>query len=54
MYPRARAYNISVKQSTYCQFGEVIRVHNGRREKNRMAAEEKVKKGLKGRNKEAL
>lgn len=25
MYPRAKAYIISVKQSTYCQFGEVIR-----------------------------
>lgn len=27
MYPRAEAYIISVKQSTYCQFGEVIRAH---------------------------
>lgn len=27
MYPRAGAYIISVKQSTYCQFGEVIRAH---------------------------
>lgn len=54
MYPRARAYIISVKQSTYCQFGEVIRVHTGRREKDRMAGEEKVRKGLKGRNKEAV
>lgn len=41
MYPRAEAYIISVKQSTYCQFGEVIRAHtergegrgNGKREK---------------------
>lgn len=29
MYPRAEAYIISVKQSTYCQFGEVIRAHTG-------------------------
>lgn len=29
MYPRAAAYIISVKQSTYCQFGEVIRAHSG-------------------------
>lgn len=29
MYPRAGAYIISVKQSTYCQFGEVIRAHSG-------------------------
>lgn len=28
MYPRAGAYIISVKQSTYCQFGEVIRAHS--------------------------
>lgn len=27
MYPRAEAYIISVKQSTYCQFGGVIRAH---------------------------
>lgn len=27
MYPRAWAYIISVKLSTYCQFGEVIRAH---------------------------
>lgn len=54
MYPRARAYIISVKQSTYCQFGEVIRVHTGRREKDRMAGEDKVRKGLKDRNKEAV
>lgn len=50
MYPRAGAYIISVKQSTYCQFGEVIRVHTGRKEKDRIAGEEKVRKG---RNKEA-
>lgn len=31
MYPRAGAYIISVKQSTYCQFGEVIRAHTERR-----------------------
>lgn len=30
MYPRAGAYIISVKQSTYCQFGEVIRAHTER------------------------
>lgn len=30
MYPRAEAYIISVKQSTYCQFGEVIRAHTER------------------------
>lgn len=29
MYPRAGAYIISVKQSTYCQFGEAIRAHGG-------------------------
>lgn len=29
MYPRAAAYIISVKQSTYCQFGEVITAHGG-------------------------
>lgn len=34
MYPRAEAYIISVKQSTYCQFGEVIRAHT-EREKER-------------------
>lgn len=28
MYPRAAAYIISVKQSTYCQFGEVIRARS--------------------------
>lgn len=32
MYPRAGAYIISVKQSTYCQFGEVIRAHTERGE----------------------
>lgn len=32
MYPRAEAYIISVKQSTYCQFGEVIRAHTERGE----------------------
>ena len=32
MYPRATAYIISVKQSTYCQFGEVIRAHTERGE----------------------
>ena len=32
MYPRAAAYIISVKQSTYCQFGEVIRAHTERGE----------------------
>lgn len=32
MYPRAEAYIISVKQSTYCQFGEVIRAHTEREE----------------------
>lgn len=31
MYPRAEAYIISVKQSTYCQFGEVIRAHRQKR-----------------------
>lgn len=33
MYPRAEAYIISVKQSTYCQFGEVIRAHTEREKK---------------------
>ena len=33
MYPRAEAYIISVKQSTYCQFGEVIRAHTERERK---------------------
>lgn len=28
MYPRAAAYIISVKQSTYCQFGEVIKARS--------------------------
>lgn len=32
MYPRAEAYIISVKQSTYCQFGGVIRAHTERGE----------------------
>lgn len=51
MYPRAEAYIISVKQSTYCQFGEVIRVHAGRREKEReRQGRRKDKKGLKGQN----
>lgn len=35
MYPRAEAYIISVKQSTYCQFGEVIRAHTERGEGER-------------------
>lgn len=40
MYPRAAAYIISVKQSTYCQFGEVIRARSrtgggGRRGRDR-------------------
>lgn len=35
MYPRAEAYIISVKQSTYCQFGEVIRAHTERGEGGR-------------------
>lgn len=35
MYPRAEAYIISVKQSTYCQFGEVIRAHTERGEAER-------------------
>lgn len=30
MYPRAEAYIISVKQSTYCQFRVVIRAHTER------------------------
>lgn len=30
MYPRAEAYIISVRQSIYCQFGEVIRAHGER------------------------
>lgn len=54
MYPRAGAYIISVKQSTYCQFGEVIRVHTGRREKDTMAEKEKVRKGPNCRNEEAV
>lgn len=35
MYPRAAAYIISVKQSTYCQFGKVIRAHTERKEGER-------------------
>lgn len=35
MYPRAEAYIISVKQSTYCQFREVIRAHTERQKKRR-------------------
>lgn len=35
MYPRAEAYIISVKQSTYCQFGEVIRAHTEKGEEER-------------------
>lgn len=37
MYPRAGAYIISVKQSTYCQFGEVIRAHSERAGRGGMA-----------------
>lgn len=37
MYPRAAAYIISVKQSTYCQFGEVIRAHTERGERGGIA-----------------
>ena len=32
MYPRAGAYIISVKQSTYCYFGKAIRAHFGSEE----------------------
>jgi len=32
MYPRAEAYIISVRQSIYYQFGEVIRAHGERGE----------------------
>lgn len=52
MYPRAAAYIISVKQSTYCQFGEVIRARSrtggggggaGRGEEDKEEEEEKRK-----------
>lgn len=42
MYPRAGAYIISVKQSTYCQFGEVIRAHTERGESEGQRGGERV------------
>lgn len=51
MYPRAEAYIISVKQSTYCQFGEVIRAHTERGEGERggmVGGEREVERREKG------